>query len=49
MASIDVLIEQVRAVLIETENSKPKHELYNQFINECKSNELTENNSILKY
>lgn len=43
MGSIDVLIEQVRAVLIETEDSKPKHELYNQFINECKSNELTEN------
>lgn len=42
MKNLDVLIEQVRLVLIETEDSKSKHELYNDFINECKSYELSE-------
>lgn len=48
MASIDILIEQVRAILIQTEDTKPKHEIYNQFINECKANSLTEQDFYMK-
>lgn len=36
------LIEQIRAILIQTEDTKQKHEIYNQFINECKASNLTE-------
>lgn len=42
MASIDSLIEQVRAVLIETEDAIAKHEIYNRFINECRAYSLSE-------
>ena len=42
MASIETLIEQVRAVLIQTEDSMPRHEIYNQFVNEAKANNLSE-------
>jgi hypothetical protein len=42
MASIETLIEQVRAVLIQTEDSKPRHEIYNHFVNEAKANNLSE-------
>lgn len=42
MTNIETLIEQVRAVLIETEDAVAKHEIYNRFINECKANSLTE-------
>lgn len=41
-STIETLIEQVRAVLIQTEDSKPKHEIYNQFVNEAKAINLTE-------
>lgn len=43
MESLSTLIEQVRAILIQTEDEKPRYEIYNQFINECKANNLTEN------
>lgn len=42
MPSNPILIEQVREILILTNNEKPRHEIYNQFINECKVNSLTE-------
>ena len=42
MESFSNLIDQVRAVLIQSEDKKPRHEIYNQFINECKANDLTE-------
>ncbi len=41
-STIESLIEQVRAILIQTEDSKPRHEIYNQFVNEAKANNLTE-------
>lgn len=40
--TLSKLIEQVRAILIQTEDTKQRHEIYNQFINECKANNLTE-------
>jgi len=42
METLSNLIDQVRAILIQTEDKKQKHEIYNQFINECKVNSLTE-------
>lgn len=42
MVNIDTLIEQIRAVLIETEDAIAKHEIYNRFINECRANNLAE-------
>lgn len=42
MTNTETLIEQVRSILIQSEDTKPKHEIYGQFINECKSNNLTE-------
>lgn len=42
MENIETLTEQVRAILIQTEDKKPKHEIYNQFVNECKANNLNE-------
>ena len=48
MANLETFVEQVRAILIQTEDSKPKHELYNQFINECKANSLSEQDFYMK-
>ena len=51
MAKIETLIEQVREVLILTEDSKPRHEIYSQFVNQANSLNLTEDNfykSVLK-
>ena len=42
MASLNILIEQVRAFLIQSNDNKQRHEIYNQFINECKVNALSE-------
>lgn len=41
MPTFDTLIEQVRAVYIQNQNLE-KHEIYNQFINECNAAELSE-------
>jgi len=48
MSSIETLIEQVRAILIQTEDAKAKHEIYSQFINECKAANLTESEFYVK-
>jgi len=42
MQTMETLIEQVRAFLIQSEDNKPRHEIYNQFINEAKANNLNE-------
>jgi len=40
--NIETVIEQVRALLIQSEDGMQRHEIYNQFVNEAKSNNLTE-------
>ena len=42
MSTLSELIDQVKTILIQTEGNKPRHEVYNEFINECKALNLTE-------
>lgn len=48
MSSFKILIEQVRIYLIKSENGNQKHKVYNTFINECKANNLSEQDFYLK-